>query len=333
MNKKGLFLVILMALSFAGCSSNISNMTNNNDNFVETTSKESYERNEKKSFDELFVYDTSMPKVLHNKHIFSNIDDYPNVDGSTALIPYMQKLLNSIFEIDEDKTEDYIVCSKTSKAWENLTNKKTDLLIVGEVPESAKEEIVLNQTPILYSQVRNEGLVFIVNKDNPINNISKEDLIRIYTGEITNWKELGGEDKEIKAFQRNESSGSQTNFIKVLMKDIEPKVSQPEYYIGDMGYLVDAIASFDGENNAIGYSVYYYANVMYTKDNLKLLAIDGVLPSNETIGNGTYPLLTKSYVAIRADENESSNTYKLYDYIRSNLGIEDLVSCGYVPVK
>ncbi len=286
------------------------------------------------NMDNFLILDTTKPKVFKQTQIFDSIDDYPRVDGSTALIPLMAKVMQNSCNISEEISKENTTCSKTANAWKNLASDRADLLIVGEIPENIKYDLGnYYKKEILYSPIRREGLVFIVNKDNPVNSLTKEQLIDIYTGKVTNWQELGGEDVEIRAFQRNENSGSQTNFRKILMKDIEPVKMETEKYILDMGGLIDEIARYDNTKNAIGYSVYYYANMMYTRDDLKIIAVDGVEPSNQTIADNTYPLITESYVAVRKDNKKAGAAYKLYDYIRSNMGRQAIIDAGYVPVQ
>ena len=288
---------------------------------------------------ELLVLDTSEPKVIDEKVLFNDKKDYPRMDGSTALLPLMAQVRSNALGISLEDAENDTTCTKTNMAWNNLFEKHADVLIVGEMPSEVREELEKankskeRKQQLLYAPVRREGLVFIVNKNNPVESLTREQLIDIYTGKITNWKEVGGNDERIEAFQREEKSGSQTIFRKILMKGIEPEAKEMMYYPGDMGGLIDVLASYDNSSNAIGYSVYYYVTQMYKNDDLKLLKVEGVMPSNDTIADFSYPLLNESYTAIRADEPKNSNARKLYDYIRSNQGKEAVIEAGYVPVK
>ena len=134
-----------------------------------------------------------------------------------------------------------------------------------------------------------DALVFIVNGQNPVESLTRSQLVDIYAGRITNWSEVGGPDQPIVAFQRDGTSGSQTLFKKLLMGS-EPLMEAPtELRPGMMGGLIDGLAGYSGAGNALGYSVFYYASEMYQKPGLKFLAVDGVAPSAETIGDGSYP--------------------------------------------
>ena len=162
--------------------------------------------------------------------------------------------------------------------------------------------------------------------------VSKQ-IQEIYTGITKNWKDVGGADKEIQAFQRPLNSGSQTLFLNLVMKGITPKKPLKFEEPAEMDGLIDVIASYNNSANAIGYSVFYYAKKMYQVPGLKLISVDGVMPSDETIGNGTYPYLNTFYLVIREDEPEDSPTRKLYNYILSDKGRESLIKAGYIPYK
>ena len=120
--------------------------------------------------------------------------------------------------------------------------------------------------------------MFIVNEDNPVQSLTRQQLRDIYAGKITNWKDVGGEDADIVAFQRREDSGSQTLFQKLLIQGGELMDAPTELAPALMGELVDDIAEYNNAANAIGFSVYYYISEMYSKPGLRLLAVDGVTP-------------------------------------------------------
>ena len=97
--------------------------------------------------------------------------------------------------------------------------------------------------------------------------------------------------------------------------------------------LIDAIAEYDNAKNAIGYSYFYYVNTMYKKDTVKMLAINGVKPTIETIKNGTYPIYTNGFIVYRADEQEGSNVLKWVDAVLSERGTKIIEDNGYVAVN
>ena len=100
-----------------------------------------------------------------------------------------------------------------------------------------------------------------------------------------------------------------------------------------MSGLVDAIASYDNTRNALGYSVYYYVRNMYQMPGIKLLAVDGVAPTNETIASGKYPYINPFYAVIREDEPKDSPAHQLFDWLTGEEGKKAIGEAGYVAVK
>ncbi|MCQ2609883.1 MAG: substrate-binding domain-containing protein, partial [Lachnospiraceae bacterium] len=259
--------------------------------------------------------------------------DYPRVDGSTANMPMMAQIRSSFLGEDLVEAENNVEVTTTDYAWRNLVEKKNDLLLVYEPSSETKDIIDKSPVKLKKTPIGVDALVFIVNKDNPIDNLTTQQLRDIYSGKITNWKEVGGEDKKIEAYQRQLNSGSQTLFLNLLMKDTKPMDAPESYRIMGMDGLIEEIASYNDSSNALGYSVYYYAKKMYEVPGLKLLSVDGIEPNDETIANGEYPFLNEYYLVIREDEPKDSITTKLHDYILSDKGKADIKKAGYVPIK
>lgn len=133
-------------------------------------------------------------------------------------------------------------------------------------------------------------------------------------------------------FQRSETSGSQSLFMKLIMNEEDPMEAPTELAPGLMGELIDSLASYNNSANAIGYSVFYYASYMYTQPGLKFIKVDDVLPSDESIADESYPHLNPYFVAIRADEEEGSPARVLRDWILSDKGTEAIKAAGYIPL-
>ena len=191
------------------------------------------------------------------------------------------------------------------------------------------DEQDLGLTPIV---IAHDGIAVIVNEDNPVENLSTEQLRDIYAGKITNWKEVGGNDEPIVPFQRNKDAGSQALMKKLVMKDV-PFMAAPEGHIVDsMMGLMEAVRSYDNSAGAIGYSVYYYAHDMEMAQGLKLLAVDGVAPSAQSIREESYPFRNAYYVVMAADTPEDSVTAALYRWILSEEGQKLVAMQGYVSV-
>ena len=174
--------------------------------------------------------------------------------------------------------------------------------------------------------------MFIVNENNPVKSLTQQQLRDIYAGKITNWKDVGGQDLDIVAFQRRSDSGSQTLFKKLLIQDGELMDPPTELAPAAMGELVDSIAAYNNSANAIGFSVYYYIDQMYSQPGLRLLAVDDVTPSNNTIADESYPLCNEFYAVIHPDAAADSPERILYDWLDTDAGQDCIKKSGYVAV-
>ncbi len=261
------------------------------------------------------------------------LDEYPVVDGSTANLPMMAKIMERTTGITAEEAERNTTCNKTSEAWIALAEGRSDLLLVYEASEGTKAQLEQIGTELNVTPIGRDALVFIVNEDNPVQSLTRQQLVDIYTGKITNWSEVGGNDQPIQAFQRPEASGSQSLFMKLLMTDEEPMDAPKEYRPSEMGDLIEVLAEYNNSADALGYSVFYYASYMYQKPGLRFIAVDGVMPSDETIADGSYPLLNEYYLAVRADAEAGSPTMKLHDWILSDAGTQAIKDAGYIPLN
>ena len=263
-------------------------------------------------------------------------DEFPITDGSTACIPLIAQIMADTTGMDLETAQSCVNTNTTAWAWRNLSlyggneGDATKLIIAYEAPASVKEEMAAEGDPLDQKAIGRDALVFIVNDDNPMQSLSQQQIKDIYAGKITNWKEVGGADSPIVAFQRGEDSGSQTLFQKLLIQGGELMEAPTELAPTEMGGLVDRIAEFNHSANAIGFSVYYYIDQMYSKPGLRLLAVDGVLPSNESIADQRYPLCNAFYAAVRQDSAEGTPERKVYDWLSTDAGRACIVKSGYV---
>ena len=257
--------------------------------------------------------------------------DFPRVDGSTATIPLSEQLLADYRGVSLDEARLEVLHNKTNRAYRRLIHSEADIIFVtapseDELRMAEKAGIELEIYPIV-----NEGFVFLVNKQNPLSNLTQEQILGIYSGTFTNWSEVGGEDKPIIPYQRPVNSGSQSGMLSIVMKDTPLMNAPADYYMSEMNELVRAVAEYENTEQAIGYSYYYYVNSMYVKSEVRLLAIDGVVPDEETIKNGTYPYTTAYYAVIRASEPEGNHVRNYLDWILRE-GQDSAVKAGYVPL-
>ena len=265
------------------------------------------------------------------------VEDFPKLDGSTACIPLMAQMMADTTGIDLEVAQSGISVSTTAYAWENFglypdEEYTARMLVVYEAPDYVKEELKEANAQLEQKPIGRDALVFIVNENNPVKSLTRQQLKDIYAGKITNWKEVGGEDLAIVPFQRGEDSGSQTLFRKLLIQGGELMDPPTELAPAAMGELVDSIAAYNNSANAIGFSVYYYIDQMYSQPGLRLLAVDGVTPSNDTIASESYPLCNEFYAVLHADAAADSPERQLYDWLDTTAGQDCIKKSGYVAV-
>lgn len=261
---------------------------------------------------------------------FTNDDQLPVVDGATALFPIYCSFVEAVYPSDCD-IEKVVQFNTTTGAYKALIDGEDDIIFVAQPSKEQKamaEEAGLefNMYPIGY-----EAFIFIVNKKNPVDSLTLQQIKDIYTGKITNWKELGGKDLAIRPFQRDTNSGSQTAFLKVMGKDAE--ILPPEtHQVSGMEGLIDVVSDYQNHSNAIGYSFRYYVETMEKNVNLKILKLNGIEASRENIRNKKYPI-TDNFYAITIKGRESENTRKFIDWMISAQGQELIEKVGYVPLS
>lgn len=260
-------------------------------------------------------------------------ENMPRLDGSTATAPLAQAAAAVLLGESEEDVADLIDFSRTTESYRQLMQGNADLLIAAEPNAAVFDEMEEAGFEVQMEPLATDALVFMVNEDNPVDSLTTEQLRGIYSGEITNWSEVGGADLEIVPFQRNAESGSQVLMEKLVMDGTEMTEPPEGYMIASMVGLMDAVKEYDNSANAIGYSVYYYAHDMQMAGGLKLLKIDGVAPEAATIRSGEYPFLNPYYVAMNAAEPEGSMTRVLYDWLLGPDGQKLVDMKGYVSVN
>ncbi|HBT18819.1 MAG TPA: hypothetical protein DEA52_02040 [Clostridiaceae bacterium] len=260
-------------------------------------------------------------------------DTYPIIDGSTVTIPLSEHLASSLLQLPLEEARQYVLHNKTHEAYVNLLDKKADLIFVTSPSEeelslASAANITLEVIPIV-----SEAFVFLTGADNPVEELTLAEIQGIYSGKITNWQEVGGKDLPIIPYQRPVNSGSQTGFLELVMKGLVPMEAPTTQVIAGMGDLIDTVAAYTDEPQGLGYSYFYYTTEMWGNEKVKLLSIDGVAPSSETITSHEYPIHTAYYAVIRGDEPKDSAVRKIISYILSDEGQSLMEEAGYVRIQ
>ncbi|MCL2436541.1 MAG: substrate-binding domain-containing protein [Clostridiales bacterium] len=266
-----------------------------------------------------------------DEHLTFTESTFPRVDGSTANIPLGEAAAAVLMGIDRADAARFANFNGTDRSFRNLVDGNADVLIVYEPSEETVRTLGgldgLNMAPIGY-----DGLVFIVNASNPVDSLTVEQVRDIYAGVITNWNEVGGPDAPIAPFQRNETAGSHALMVSLLMQDTPLMPPKQIYMFGGMGEMLTAVAEFDGGQYSIGYHVFYYVAEMIQNPNVKILRINDVMPTQETIGSGEYPLTNPFYAVIRADEPTGSPAYQMFRWLQSPEGQALIHLEGYAAI-
>jgi phosphate transport system substrate-binding protein len=257
---------------------------------------------------------------------------YPKVDGSTATIPLSEAIAADIIGLSKDEVKKFTKHNTTHNAYINLIDGKADIIFVTEPSRDELKYAKSKNVELEVVPVVREGFVFLVNTENPIKSLTTKQIVAIYQGKIKNWKEVGGKNKDILAYQREANSGSQTLMEKSVMKGL-PMLDAPKNVVQGMEGLIENIAKYDNSERAIGYSVFYYAKTMYNKNTIKFIAVDNIIPDSRTISTGNYPFTSAYYAVIKKSEPNNSPGQELLNWILSKDGQKLCEKAGYIPLK
>ena len=257
--------------------------------------------------------------------------DFPVMDSSTARKPLVQNIYR-FFCLDTGYGGAEPLCSTTHGAWLNIADRKADIALLAAPTEEEETYLKEQGVEVEMKLYGGDGLVFIGNSACGVTDLTLDEVRAIFRGEITNWSELGGADHAIHVLYRDDQSGSQRLFEKMLFKDGDV----PDYEalgfkrLDEMSTLVSACLD---DPYAIGYSIMTYLNDVYSNEALLAFSLNGYSATPENVRTGDYPLGTKGYVVIRSDEPEDSPARRLYNWFGSPLSDTFLSSCGITPLS
>lgn len=252
-------------------------------------------------------------------------DNYPKMGGSLANLPLGEAVTATVLGIDREKAASMITFEgSTTDNYEALVDGTFDIILAYEMGDDAKAYCDEKGVELEMTAIGADALVFICSLENEVESLTQKQIEEIYKGNITNWSEVGGTDHDIIPYQRNKDSGSQTLFDKLVNLGDELMVPPTDIKIGSMIGLLMAVAEYENSADALGYTVYYYLTNMESDklETSKLLAVDGIAPTNESIASGEYPYVNDFYVVIRKDAAPDSPERILYNWIISEQGKE-----------
>ena len=258
--------------------------------------------------------------------------NFPSIDGSNPTLQLEVAVRTCIFDADNALKAAH---TSTYESFQRLlpdSDNPVDMVLATDYSESYMQQAAEMGANLAQIPIAIEGFVFFVNASNPVKSISQDNLRRIYSGEITNWSELGGNDAPILAYQRNKESGSYAEMAR-FMGDVPLKDAEEQLCISGMGTIVEVVADPESGANAIGYNVYSFTTKQYVpiSGEIRLLAIDGVAPNDATLGNGSYPLQSYFYSYYNRNNTKASKRAKmLTDWLLSTDGQRIIASVGYI---
>jgi phosphate transport system substrate-binding protein len=278
---------------------------------------------------------------------------FPGIDGSTVMLPLAVELARQHLGLTATQAQWFYNFSTTHYAYETLCRRiKNPYFLERYFPGTERVyselpvELVLGTAPgeeelriaketgvdLVQKPVCRDAFVFITGKNNPVDNLTLDQVRDIFRGAIVNWSEVGGSNKTIKAYQREPGSGSQTGIEQLVMQGEPMADPRKVMVVVGMGELVDAVAEYENSAVSIGYSYRYYIDNQYQNKNIKQLKIDGVAPTDVNIISGAYPLSVNYYGVFRKGEEDGLGA-RFLDWILSNEGQLCVRQAGYIPMQ
>ncbi|HCW55612.1 MAG TPA: phosphate ABC transporter phosphate-binding protein [Erysipelotrichaceae bacterium] len=238
-----------------------------------------------------------------------------STDGSTS----MEKVIGALSEAFSEKYPNVTVTYNPTGSGSGITAVTEGSCDIGLASRDLKDDEKNGLTQIT---VAIDGIAMIVNNDNPVTDLSIDQIARIYTGEITNWKDVGGDDAEIVVIGREAGSGTRDGFETITDTKDNCKLAQE---LTSTGAVIQAVGA---NPNAIG-----YASLAAVDDTIKTLTVEGVAPSEETVLDGTYKI-QRDFNMITNDSATLSDAARAFlEFAQSDEAASLIEAAGAVPVS
>ena len=235
-------------------------------------------------------------------------------DGSTS----MEKIIGSLGEAFMEMNPDVNFTYNPTGSGTGIQAAIDGTCDIGLSSRALKDEEKASLTETI---VALDGIAIIVNPANPVSDLSVEQIAQIYTGEITNWKDVGGDDLEISLIGREAGSGTRDGFETITGTKEACKYNQELTSTGDV------ITTVAQNPDAIG-----YASLASVEDSVKALSVDGVLPSEDTVKDGSYAIQRPFVLVTRTDEPLSDVAQAFFDFATSADAREIISGAGVVAL-
>ena len=238
-----------------------------------------------------------------------------STDGSTS----MEKVIGFLSEAYMNKNSAVKVTYNPTGSGSGIKAVQAGSCDIGLASRDLKPE---EATDLNGTVVAIDGIAMIVNKENPVKDLTIEQIAALYKGEITNWSEVGGADAPVVLIGREAASGTRDGFESITDTEDACKYNQELTSTGD---VVQTVSS---NPNAIG-----YASLASVKDTVKLISVEGVTPSTETIQNGSYKIQRNFVMVTKKNAEFSPAAKSFFEFATSSAADEWIIEAGAVPVK
>lgn len=238
-----------------------------------------------------------------------------STDGSTS----MSKVIGALGEAYEKETGVKVTYNPTGSGSgiQAVQEGRCDIGLSSRGLKENEKAAGLTETVLAY-----DGIAVIVHPDNPVADLTIEQIADVYTGKITNWKDVGGNDGEIVLIGREANSGTRDGF-----ETITGTAEQCQYR-QELSSNGDVITTVANNPNAIG-----YASLATIKNTVKALSVNGVVPAEETVKDGSYAVQRPFVLVTKADTALSETAQKFFDYMISGKANEIISAAGAVPAN
>lgn len=292
-----------------------------------------------------------LPKLNEVSTLQLTQEEWLKLDGAEAAYPVYSAYANACYDgiakyqykpgtlpwqeqnkINEE-FEKYVAFNNTVYAFKDLINKRCDVFFGAMPSKQQQTDAAALGEELVLTPIAQEAFVFFVSSDNPVSSLTTQQVRDIYSGKTKNWQPLGGDDRRILAFQRPKGSGSQT-LLQHIMGDTPIMEPLKTEYIPSMGGIGESVAEYNGDAGALGFSFKFFLTGMLGREDapVKMLAIDGVSPTDENIRSGKYPFATKLY-AITLKSNTKPQLAAFLNWMQSSQGQELAEKVGYVRLQ
>ncbi len=247
--------------------------------------------------------------------------ELPIIDGAEGLYPVFSAAVNAlypessvIFDGEDFSPESKLQMNNSLRAYKGVVDGSSDIVFC---TAPSKEQLAYaeeNGVTLTLVPIGREAFVFLVNKNNPVSELTIDEVREIYRGNIKMWSEVGGRRVPIAALTRISGSGSQNVLLSFLNGETPAK--DHDAFIG----------------SSIGFSFRYYASDVIKNGDIKMLALNGVYPDKASIVSGEYPIIAEFY-AVYDSKNENPNVKRVIDWLLSDVGQKMIEDTGYVALS